>query len=166
MTQVLTRPSARTQVDYDRPGESKESIMQVGFTGTRHGMTNAQALAFQLLISHRKFDKLIIFRHGDCVGSDEEAHLTIRRTRPGVKIFGHPPINEKYRAFCHFDYQADPLEYIERDHAIVNNSDVVIATPRERAEVIRSGTWTTMRYAKKQNIPVMVIWPNGKLGSW
>lgn len=140
--------------------------MRLGFTGTRVGMTREQGLAFQLLISHRRFDPLVEYHHGDCTGADEESHGVIRRTRPRVTIIGHPPLNDKFRAFCDFDLEMSPLDYIERDFAIVDSVDYLVATPRQTFEVRRSGTWTTMRYAARQKKPVMVIWPDGTSGSY
>jgi hypothetical protein len=40
----------------------------------------------------------------------------------------------------------------------------VIAAPMSSAEILRSGTWATIRYARKAGKPVLIIWPNGELG--
>ena len=72
----------------------------------------------------------------------------------------HPPNIKDKRAFCNdyrFSFPEKP--YLERNHDIVDNSDVLIATPKESVEQIRSGTWATIRYAKKLNKPIMIMEP-------
>lgn len=38
----------------------------------------------------------------------------------------------------------EPLDYIKRNHSIVNETDMLIEFP-----IIKSGSWATIRYAKK-----------------
>ena len=46
--------------------------MKYGMTGTRKGMTDAQAQAFVFALKkHPKLDHLV---HGDCIGADNDAH--------------------------------------------------------------------------------------------
>jgi len=40
--------------------------------------------------------------------------------------------------------------FIERDHDIVDETEAMIAVSRTYEEQTRSGTWTTVRYAKAQ----------------
>lgn len=61
----------------------------VGFTGTRKGMTNAQKNTLRHVLN-RVCPSM--FRHGDCVGADEEAHGVVRSLDPDVKIIIHPPL--------------------------------------------------------------------------
>jgi predicted Rossmann fold nucleotide-binding protein DprA/Smf involved in DNA uptake len=56
----------------------------------------------------------------------------------------------------------EPLPYLERNHAIVNESDFLIAAP-DGPETLRSGTWATVRYARKVGKRVLVIMPNGEI---
>jgi len=39
----------------------------------------------------------------------------------------------------------------------------MIATPGEVDEQLRSGTWSTVRFARKQGKPVHVILPDGRV---
>jgi hypothetical protein len=39
----------------------------------------------------------------------------------------------------------------------------MFATPHTQHEIIRSGTWATIRHAIKEALPVLIVWPNGKL---
>jgi predicted Rossmann fold nucleotide-binding protein DprA/Smf involved in DNA uptake len=54
-----------------------------------------------------------------------------------------------------------PRSFLERNHDIVDASEVLVAIPKETEEVLRSGTWATIRYAHKLRRRVMIIYPNG-----
>jgi len=54
-----------------------------------------------------------------------------------------------------------PKEPLARNRDIVNMSDILIAAPGEKAEVLRSGTWATIRYARKMSRKLLVIYPKG-----
>ena len=141
--------------------------MRVGFTGTQRGMTPAQKGQFvDLLAKWDDEQDIVQFRHGDCIGADAEAHSMVRDNCPNTLIIGHPPSNESKRAFCEFDLEMAPFPYLVRNRMIVNNSGFVIATPGEMTEQLRSGTWSTIRYARNR-IPfdqVVIIYPDGSLG--
>lgn len=131
---------------------------KIGFTGTRKGMTNKQREMFvQVIANYSK--PLIEFHHGDCIGADEQAH-DIARVH-GFYIVIHPPINPNRRAFCEGGVILTPRDYIPRNHDIVDSSDIIIATPGEEHEVIRSGTWATIRYAIKKGKTLRIIYPSG-----
>ena len=116
--------------------------MIAGFTGTRHGMSEEQKLYLALEL-HRL--KVIELHHGDCTGADDEANTIARKM--GIKTVGHPPTNEKHRAFSTCDVWYGSREYITRNHNIVNCTLHLFVAPRTNNEVIRSGTWATYRYA-------------------
>jgi len=48
-----------------------------------------------------------------------------------------------------------------RNHKMVDSAGVLLATPKEDHEVLRSGTWATIRYAYKKNKQVVLVWPDG-----
>lgn len=127
----------------------------VGFTGTREGMTEAQKSAFRQLVH-----KCSTLHHGDCIGSDAEAHAIAKSF--GLKVITHPPLNPEFRAYCKGDNAlAIAKSYTERNRDIVNAAPCLIATPKEQTEVSKGGTWQTVRYARKQGKRVIIIWPNG-----
>lgn len=130
--------------------------MQVGFTGTREGMTRGQHDKINMLFKATATSE---FHHGDCVGSDSQAHNIVRRHANEAKIIVHPPTDDKYRAFCSGDEIREPDSYLFRNHAIVLESELLIATPKEFTEITRSGTWATVRYARAQGVPVLLILP-------
>lgn len=132
---------------------------KVGFTGTRWGMTPHQSSSFLELV---KTLNIVEFHHGDCVGADADAHHIIQ-SNTEAKIVIHPPNNESGRAFCEAECILPKKEYLVRNHDIVNSSDILIATPGECTEQLRSGTWATIRYARKAGKKVYIIVPDGKI---
>ncbi len=78
-----------------------------------------------------------------------------------LHIVSHPPEDDKYRAFAYFNEERPEKPYLMRNHDIVNESFLIIATPRQYSYVPRSGTWATINYAVKNNGRVMIVWPNG-----
>lgn len=129
----------------------------LGFTGTREGMTTAQYRQFGVLIATSPPE---MFRHGDCVGSDAQAHGLVRTTRAVIHV--HPPTSPAKRAFCDGDVIWLPRPYIDRNHDIAERCDHLIATPKGPEE-LRSGTWATIRYARRIGRPVTIIWPDGSM---
>lgn len=132
---------------------------RIGFTGTREGMTSSQIVAIDELLS----DDLIIrwASHGDCVGADAQFHMIAREQ--GLFIKGHPPTDPKLRAYCDFDEMAEEKPYLVRNKDIVDETDLLIAAPKEMTEQMRGGTWSTIRYARKAGKLIMIVWPDGSL---
>lgn len=131
--------------------------MVIGFTGTREGMSKSQKKLFKesILIINEK-ERIDEFHHGDCIGADSEAHDLIREHLPDVKIVVHPPKESTLRAF-RLGIIRTPKPYLDRNKDIVNEIDLLIASPKELDEVKRSGTWSTIRYAKKNFKPVIIL---------
>ena len=129
----------------------------VGFSGTRMGMTVDQAVTVEGLLT----DNLDTgsAHHGDCIGADADFHRLIRSK--GLYVIGHPPLNNGLRAFCDFDECREPKPYLERDRDIIDESDWAIFTPGTFREILRSGTWATIRYARKKNMNGFIVWPDG-----
>lgn len=99
--------------------------------------------------------------HGDCIGADADFHRLAELN--GLKTHGHPPINSSKRAFCKFDVIEEPKEYLDRNKDIVDAVDWMIFTPETKEEVLRSGTWSTVRYARKQKKPYIIVFPDGSV---
>ena len=132
----------------------------VGFTGTQSGMTNPQHLIVKLFIQ-KYSDEIEDVRHGDCIGADSDFHDISKLY--DKKVIIHPPKNKTKRAFKRGDVILEPDEYLKRNHDIVDACNILLATPKENEEVIRSGTWATIRYGKKSKKMVIIIFPDGKV---
>jgi hypothetical protein len=135
--------------------------MIVGFTGTRNGLTEAQRTALNavLTVLYDLCGPAGELRHGDTVGADSEAHAIARKI--GLRIVVHPPNADTYRAFCQGDEVLAPTPYPTGNKQIVNASEVLIACPAGLVEETRSGTWSTVRFCRRQGKPVYLVMPDG-----
>lgn len=133
----------------------------IGFTGTRNGMTPAQVSAVRKLLDQVEVD--FWAHHGDCVGSDSQFHRLARDTRRCIGVHGHPPVNTFFRAYCQVDREDPPSEYLARDRVIVANTIWLIATPAQDVEIRRSGTWATVREARRRERWISIVYPRGNV---
>jgi len=133
---------------------------QVGFTGTQQGMTPPQHNAVASLLDVLCRDGGHV-HHGDCVGADAQFH-DLARDR-GFRVEVHPPKNMSKRAMCDPDILWPAYEYLERNQHIVDCVGTLIAAPKEHSEVMRSGTWATVRRARKKGISVFIVYPDGRI---
>ena len=67
------------------------------------------------------------------------------------------------RAFCKGDETRKQKDYLDRNHDIVDETELLIACPKEPEEITRSGTWATIRYARKKKKKLRIILPNGRM---
>lgn len=132
----------------------------IGVTGTRHGITDTQAYGLHLLLASLQPGEL---HHGDCLGADDAAHRLYVQY-PLSRVVIHPPDVDTQRAFCgnHRGLSESitlrpAAPYLVRNRAIVDACDLLIACPRTHREETRSGTWATVRYARSQNKPILII---------
>jgi hypothetical protein len=138
---------------------------KVGFTGTQRGMTSDQMHRLPPLIS-----ECFEFHHGGCVGSDQEAHnLALPEC---ITIVVHPCNIKSKQAVLRWPVGYNLTRLPEKppfecNWDIVRAVDVLIAAPKGRfMEMQGSGTWATVRYARKLDKPVVVIFPEGEMELW
>jgi hypothetical protein len=132
--------------------------INIGFTGTRHGMSLSQFSTVQSMLRRHRLDGSITGHHGCCVGGDAEFHRLLR----GIDAFiaGHPGPGYPNGPLCArviCDFVEDPLPYMQRNRSIVSATSrdeehdrapgIMIAAPYEDAPQIRGGTWATIRMA-------------------
>lgn len=132
----------------------------VSFTGTQAGMTNQQrAKVRELLVG---LDPMWVHA-GDCLGADAQFIEIVEEALPSAQTCGHPPDDGSKRAFCRYDFTQPEAPYLERNWDIAVHGRVLIATPKEPQEVLRSGTWSTVRYARKLGKEIFIVRPDGTL---
>lgn len=133
--------------------------IHIGFTGNQDGQTSAQKQSVRALL--RKLQGTH-FHHGDCVGSDAHAHEIALALNYAVII--HPPIDPRKRAYCKGATAIrEEKPYLKRNIDIVKECSVLVATPRSYQEVIRSGTWSTVRRAVDLERKVYVVFRDGRV---
>ena len=137
--------------------------MKVGFAGTRDETTPAQHKA---LCGWLKANEVTEFHHGCCIGADDEAvQAVLSLATIGGKIVAHPPLNRSKMSESAIQFSTEVLpakDYLVRNRDIVDACEVLLACPKGEEEQ-RSGTWSTVRYARKQGKPVVVLWPDGRI---
>ncbi len=137
--------------------------MKVGFTGTREGMADAQFVQFRQWFSASGASE---FHHGACVGADSDAVEVIHDShRKRVRITAHPsniPQATATDAIDRSELVLDPKPPLDRNRDIVDACEVLIACPKGPEE-LRSGTWATVRWARKQGKRIVIVWPDGEV---
>ena len=139
--------------------------MILGFTGTREGCSSPQNVALEQWFADNLPTELHV---GCCRGADECAFDAARIMYDGmedeIRVVGHPPYSNALVAACvdECDETLPPKQYLDRNKDIVNACDVLLACPKGPEELC-SGTWSTVRYARKQGKRVVIIWPDGRV---
>jgi len=135
--------------------------MKVGFTGTQDGISSAQSAALDDVLV--EMHPIAEFHHGDCVGADAEACDKVASHYGHEHLICHPPTNSRKQAYVKSGQERPKKEYLVRNHDIVDETTILIGCPKESEEVLRSGTWATIRYAKKLNRMVIIVFPDGTI---
>lgn len=133
----------------------------IGFTGSRHGLTVEQRERLREGITRLAAAGYTALAHGDCVGADVNAHTIAREL--GLEIHIYPPDRDEWCAFCDgatVIHLARP--YMERNRAIVDACRVLVACP-DGEERTRSGTWATVRMARRLGRTVIIVMPSGEV---
>lgn len=132
--------------------------MKVGFTGTQRGMTGDQAAEILRMLLRLDGDE---FHHGGCVGADVQAAKLANYA--GYLTTRHPgdTPSKQDDGFLDDDYRV-VLPNLVRNRMIVDEVDEMLAAPGESEEVLRSGTWATIRYARKVGKKITLVLPDGR----
>lgn len=138
----------------------------IGFTGNRNGFNQSQAERFERMLRDLKNVKdaygsnyFVEFHHGCCKGSDLQAADMFRKWFPDSKIVQHPPVVKSWAVINENDVILPSKPFLDRNFEIATRCDFLVAVPKEREEQLRSGTWATVRYARKLNKPVEILYP-------
>lgn len=137
-------------------------MLKIGFTGTRKGMTKDQFSKIRQFLDGLEF----IANHGDCEGGDEDFDVICHDLGAERHLF---PSTSKTRRFSERErperciMAQAPKEPMARNPDIVNFSEIMLGGPGMMEEELRSGTWATIRYARKIRRPVVIFWPDGSI---
>jgi hypothetical protein len=134
----------------------------LGFTGSQNGMTPAQADVVEAMLRSFRDAEAAgrqAFNHGDNAGADCQAGALAYGM--GYHVALHPPTDASKRGFGVNHETNVALPYLDRNRNVVNASMIVIATPEQAVERLRSGTWNTIRYARHYRRPLFIVCPDG-----
>lgn len=133
-------------------------------------MTKKQRKALQsLFVRCFLACEYVQLRHGGCVGADIEAldtFMTKALQTPSLttKVWCHPGNITHYvgmsESYPLGDVVLAAKPPLARNRDIIDASNLIFGCPAGPEET-RSGTWSTIRYAKKQNKNPTVILPDG-----
>jgi len=127
--------------------------MRIGFTGTRKGLTVQRAVQLRNALETISPESVV---HGDCIGADAQFHDICREL--GIRPIELRPCDiASQRAGCIADKVYPVKPPLERNRDIVNDCDMLIACPSGHTEILRSGTWQTVRYARKVGRIMLVL---------
>jgi len=130
---------------------------RMGVTATRKGLSEPQKI---WLVKFLENNTAISLHHGDCIGGDNEVATLFAEY--GTYIIAHPGNSGNRRANCTVNNRVyPPLENLVRNRVIVDSCDLLLGFPLSLDETERSGTWYTIRYAKKRKVRVIIVGPNG-----
>lgn len=138
--------------------------LALGFTGTRKGLTSAQreALYDWFGTNNEWFE----FHHGCCLGADASAaDIAYHRNVKG-RLVARPcniPSMTSENAIRLSHVVHDPLPPLDRNKLIVDACDLLLACPGGFKEELRSGTWATIRHARKTDKPRLFFYPDGRV---
>jgi len=132
--------------------------MIVGFTGTRQIDKISEArlsmLATLLELHSLDYDGAIVI-HGCAYGTDTFCHE--RCLQYNIPIIGRPSISGNSN-LTGFEKLYPPEAPLKRNKKIVDDCDILIALPiNKNVEELRSGTWSTIRYAKSKGKKIIII---------
>jgi hypothetical protein len=130
--------------------------MHIGFTGSQQGCRLLQSEYLNIILKAIKTKHNdVTLHHGDCIGADAECHRFARLAK--YKIHSHPPDRDVKRSFCDYDRISAPQPYLIRNQRIVDESKILIAVSGTNVEIDRSGTWSTIRRARKNSDTGIII---------
>lgn len=131
----------------------------IGITGTRGNISQFQS---EWLDTWLTTNTAKVLHHGDCIGADDMAALKFHRY--DTYIIAHPGlVRKEYRAHCTAnDLVMTSTETHRRNFTIVKLSDLLLAFPSgPEKDFPRSGTWQTIRIARRFNRSHIIVYPQG-----
>lgn len=118
--------------------------MIVGITGTRKGVEMERLQSLLDMLNSLGATTVV---HGGCHGVDTQAHAVARQLDLEIEVRPGPGSDLDSLQGGFIVHERKP--YLVRNRDIVRQCDELIALPASEDEVLRSGTWATVRYAHK-----------------
>jgi hypothetical protein len=130
----------------------------IGVTGTRLGMTTAQKDTWRGLVPDGGFT----LHHGGCTGADTDAVEIAVSVCPSAKIVAWPgPSGASAISLFYSTKSHSPRPFRVRNQRVVDRVGTLYAFPDRKPMRVRSGTSMTVNLAKRREISIVIIWPDG-----
>jgi hypothetical protein len=136
-------------------------MIVLGFTGTRSGMSEKQRERVETIFkNYEKTETPVRVVHGGCVGADKEFHDLAKQygfhitVRPGYSVASPEDLSHRCE-YSDADFIYEPDTHFKRNRAIVEESNLMLATPYNDIE--RGGTWYTINYARKHDYEIKIL---------
>jgi len=144
-------------------------MIALGVTGSRKGCTVAQYERLRRLLADHA-ECFCEIHHGACVGVDEQVVLLAGSLKLEAHIVAYPANFSPASGLVSMVAIEESDEVKKTTDPLVRNRDIVDATSAllacpDTAAPARSGTWSTIRYARMRDKLVVVIDPEGTV-SW
>jgi hypothetical protein len=136
----------------------------IAFTGTSRlqNPAKAHALIYETILALALTARVDEFHSGGAYGADTKAAIIAHALYPEAAHILHVPYgcywNERLTDLVKFDevrYITDG--YMKRNDSLVASASRLIAFPKTADEELRSGTWATIRRARKAGVPVLMF---------
>lgn len=126
--------------------------MKVGFTGTRKGMSQDQLDQLYFVLGWFVVPRPPEFHYSTHVTAElvADRQAAAAAARFGCALWAHNSV---------------PGAELARDRALVDAVDVLVAAPGQDDELLRSGTWATVRYMQQLKRPVIHLSVGGRAHS-
>lgn len=147
--------------------------MNIGFTGTRYPLTEAQQLTLEKVLVPEYGRELPEFHHGACKGADSFAAMIAWGLN--YNVIAHPGQSAHggdNEWLCHEALEKHSCEvlptktHFARNRDIVDACDLLIACPQYVEPITQEtqgGTAYTVNYARKRGKPVWIVRPDGSV---
>lgn len=156
-------PSDPRLTRYARMRREEMPGRMVGFSGTsRKPLPKAQGRALRVVLDGLKGDGIRWLGTGMAQHGDAQANTLARRL--GYATRGYPMTGNPHPPLFFVDWKQEAKPPLERDEDIAIDCDVLVACPRGPESTLpRSGTWATIRRARKWKRRIIIVWPDGSL---
>lgn len=133
----------------------------VGFTGTSRALTVEECAYVRAVVAGIDADRYVT---GGALGVDTVVHLVAAGLRPSAEhlvLVPDAPWSEDTAERATVERvpggKTAGESYMLRNDAIVAAADLLVAFPETAAGSLRSGTWATVRRARRAGVPVLIF---------
>lgn len=157
------RPTDPKRIRYIRDRRAALPGPMVGFTGTaRAPLPHCQNQELRRVLNQLRGEGYRWLGTGMARHSDAQANTLARRQ--GYATRGYPMTGNPHPPLFFVDWKQYAKPPLVRDDDIAIDCDVLVACPAgTEASLPRSGTWATIRRARKLSRKIIIIWPDGSV---